>query len=281
MAKNYVKKSQEEKRQEVKNIMEQLEQGVAAVFTSDKYKECLSFFSKFHRYSFNNTILIAQQYPAASQVASFAAWQKLGGKIKKGSKAIKVLCPIPYSYKVEVENTKGEIKEKIVSGVRFKLGNVFDISQVEGVDIPKLTKPLKGNSKELKNLIREIRKKSHTPIYVSAALNDKPENGYYNLVEKNIYIKECLDDAHKLKTIIHELAHSILHNDMKNYTREEAEVQAESVAFVVCNAIGIDTKEYSFGYIASWSTGKDIKELKNSLNIIEKTSKQIIEFIEG
>lgn len=279
MNKNYKGKSKEEKREEVKNIMNTLEAGVKNVFSSEKYKECLAFFSKFHNYSFNNSILIAMQCPQASQVASFATWKKLGIKVKKGSKAIKILCPVPYSYIKEEDTDEGK-KEVTKSGLTFKLGNVFDVSQTDG-EAPSLVNKLKGNSDEMKNLIEKIIKKSDIPIEIDAALNDKPENGYYSLVKNDIHIKESLDDAHKIKTIVHELAHSKLHSlDKKGYTRNEAEVQAESVAFVTCNYIGLDTSDYSFGYIASWSSGKNTKELKASLNIIEKASKELISFIE-
>lgn len=278
MTKNYIKKSREEKQHEIKEAMETLKAGVAAVFTSENYKKALEFFSQFHNYSFNNCILIAAQAPDATQVASFAAWKKMGGKIKKGSKAIKVLCPIPYAKKVEVIKENGDVEEEIKNGITFRLGNVFDISQVEGIEAPTIAAPLKGNSEQLKKLISKIIEGSNVPIVIDPELNKKSENGYYHLKNKDIHIKESLDDTHKVKTIIHELAHSILHSELK-CTRREAEVQAESVAFIVCSRMGIDTSDYSFGYIASWSSGKNIKELKSSLDLIEKTSKKIIAVI--
>ena len=275
--KKYEGKTTEQKREEVKSIVKNLEEGVKNVFNTEEYKKALQFFSKFHQYSMNNSILIAMQMPDASVVGSFQHWKTVGAKVKKGSKAIKILCPVKYNY--EVENEDGTIEQK--SGMTFRLGNVFDISQTDA-KVPSLTKELKGNNSEINTLIQKIISSYDKKIVIDAALNKKKENGYYSLLEDDIHIKENLDDCHKLKTIIHEMAHSILHTiDEKKYTRNECEVQAESVAYVTCNYLGIDSSNYSFGYIAGWSTGKTIKELKSSLNLIEKTSKKIISFIEG
>lgn len=292
--KKYSKKSKEERKAEMDRVLETLEQGVKSVFTSENYINYLKFFSQFHNYSFNNVIMILMQYPTASRVASFRTWNKLGLKVKKGSKGIKVLVPIPYSYtKEEVvtdefnnprydKNGKEMVEETEVKGLTFRLGNVFDISQVEGdVEIPTLAKELQDNPKQLEEAIESLIRASEVPINYDYSLSSETAYGYYDLNEKAIYLRADLNSMHLFKTLIHEKAHSMLHNkDQNKYTREEAEVQAESTAFVVCNCLGFDTSTYSFGYIASWSKNKELKELKESLKVIADTSNEILRWIE-
>ena len=291
-SKKYPKKTKEERKQEMDQALKTLEQGVKDVFTSENYRNYLKFFSQFHNYSFNNVIMILMQYPTASKVASFRTWNKLGLKVKKGSKGIKVLVPIPYSYvKEEVvtdefNNVRYDkdgnkvVEETEVNGLTFRLGNVFDISQVEG-EIPTLTNELLDNPKQLEEAIEALIKTSSVPINYDYTLNSQTAYGYYSLVEKAIYLRPDLNSMHMFKTLVHEKAHSMLHNkDQNKYTREEAEVQAESTAFVVCNCLGFDTSEYSFGYIASWSKNKELKELKESLKVIADTSNEILKWIE-
>ena len=288
----YIKKSKEEKKKEIDDILKQLEEGVKNVFTSENYLNYLKFFSQFHNYSFNNVIMILMQYPKASRVASFKTWNKLGLKVKKGSKGIKVLVPINYTYKKEkaitdeFNNVKLDINGKEMTeevemqGLTFKLGNVFDISQVDG-EIPTLTNELKDNPKCLEEAIESLIKTSDVPINYDYTLNSETAYGYYSLSEKAIYLRPDLNSMHMFKTLVHEKAHSMLHNkDQNKYTREEAEVQAESTAFVVCNSLGFDTSEYSFGYIASWSENRELKELKESLKVIADTSNEILKWIE-
>lgn len=291
-SKKYPKKSSEERKLEMDQALETLENGVKEVFTSENYRNYLKFFSQFHNYSFNNVIMILSQYPTASKVASFKTWNKLGLKVKKGSKGIKILVPIPYSYtKEEVvtdefnqvkydKNGNKVIEETEVKGLTFRLGNVFDISQVDG-EVPTLTNELQDNPKQLEKAIESLIRTSTTPINYDYSLNSQTAYGYYSLIEKAIYLRADLSSMHTFKTLIHEKAHSMLHNkDQHNYTREEAEVQAESIAFVVCNCLGFNTSEYSFGYIASWSKNKELKELKTSLKVIAETSNEILKWIE-
>lgn len=289
----YTKKTKEERKQEMDQALDTLEQGVKGVFTSENYLNYLKFFSQFHNYSFNNVIMILMQYPTASRVASFRTWNKLGLKVKKGSKGIKVLVPIKYSYTKEKAVTDeynhikrdlngNKITEEVeMSGLTFRLGNVFDISQVDG-KVPSLTNELKGNPKQLKRAVEALFKASNVPINYDYDLNSQTAYGYYSLSERAIYLRPDLNSMHIFKTLIHEKAHSMLHNkDQNKYTREEAEVQAESTAFVVCNCLGFDTSEYSFGYIASWSENKELKELKTSLKVIADTSNEILNWIES
>ena len=289
---NIGKKSKEKCKQEMDQALETLEKGVKDVFTSENYRNYLKFFSQFHNYSFNNVIMILMQYPTASKVASFRTWNKLGLKVKKGSKGIKVLVPIPYSY-VKEEAVTDEfnnvrydkdgnkvVEETEVKGLTFRLGNVFDISQVEG-EIPTLTNELLDNPKQLEEAIEALIKTSSVPINYDYTLNSQTAYGYYSLSERAIYLRPDLNSMHMFKTLVHEKAHSMLHNkDQNKYTREEAEVQAESTAFVVCNCLGFDTSEYSFGYIASWSKNKELKELKESLKVIADTSNEILKWIQ-
>ncbi len=220
-----------QKKQEVNKFMQDLENGVKGVFESGKYQEYLNFCSRFHNYSYGNIVLIMLQNPYASQVASFTTWNKLGFKIKKGSKALKILCPVKYNTIVEEDG-----EEVVKSHLYFKLGNVFDISQVEG-NKPSLVSELKGSDKEIKELIRYAINNSEVAITMDESLNNDTANGYYDLLSRDIHVKASLDDLHKLKTIIHELAHSILHCSLDNeLSRATKEVQAESIAYIVLEA---------------------------------------------
>ena len=220
-SKKYSKKTKEERKQEMDQALETLEKGVKDVFTSENYRNYLKFFSQFHNYSFNNVIMILMQYPTASKVASFRTWNKLGLKVKKGSKGIKVLVPIPYSYtKEEVvtdefNNVRYDkdgnkvVEETEVKGLTFRLGNVFDISQVEG-EIPTLTNELKDNPKQLEEAIENLIRTSDVPINYDYTLNSNTAYGYYSLIEKAIYLRADLSSMHMFKTLIHEKAHSML-----------------------------------------------------------------------
>lgn len=277
-------KTIEEKNQEMKAIIQTLENGVRDVFDSEKYKSFLQMCGKFHQYSFNNVLLILSQCPKAQVCSSYTTWKSMKMPVKKGEKGIKILCPITYSYKKKNSsnddgNTVEDTDTLVVQGVRFKIGHVFDVSQVEG-DLLTLTNELTDDTESLKKLVDEFINSSSVKVTFDSSLKKGGANGYYDLNTKSISLREGMSGMQTFKTLIHETAHSILH-DNKNvkYSRKEAEVQAESTAFVVCSALGLDTSEYSFGYIASWSSGKDIKELKDSISIIEKASKEILECI--
>jgi len=273
-------KTKKKKSLEMKNILETLENGIRDVFNSEKYKNYLDFCSKFHNYSFNNIILILSQCPNAKMWASYATWKSLKMPVRKGEKGIRILVPIPFNYEKKKDSDDEDEEETIiVKGVRFKVGHVFDVSQVEG-EIPELVDDLNLNPEYLDLIIDELIQNSTVPISYDPFLKKGDSNGYYNPITDAIALRKNMSSLQTFKTLIHETAHSILHNkNCKDYSRRECEVQAESVAYVVSATLGIDVSDYSFGYIASWSEGKDLKELRSSLSVIEKTSKEIIDWI--
>ncbi len=277
--------------EQIKEITEKLENGINDLFQSDKYRDYLNTMSKFHNYSFNNNLLISMQKPEATYVAGYDSWKKnFGRQVEKGEKAIKIIAPAPYKKIVErpvlkkdgtpVLKSDGkplmEKAEKIMPG--YRVTSVFDISQTTGPEIPKICKTLNASVEGFSELQDAISHYSAVPIEFTRI--DGPANGYYNNETKVITVKEGMSEAQTVKTSIHEVAHSLLHD--KDTGLEEAvdlrtkEVEAESVAYTVCKHYGIDTSDYSFGYIAGWSSGKDIKELKASLETIRQTANDMI-----
>lgn len=255
---------------EVKKAFNQIELGVKAVFESENYKKYLKTMSKFHKYSVNNSLLIMMQCPEASIVTGASKWKNdFNRMIKKGSKAIKILIPHPYKREIEED---GVLVEK--DFCYFTLGNVFDISQTEGEEFPSLCKELKGDSEEVKNLIKVLSKVSKFPIFYWNLKEDR--KGFFSSSDKKIVVKKGMSDLQTFKTLAHEIAHSRLHlkTDKGN---KQCEIEAESIAFVVANHFGIDTSEYSFPYIANWGKEKDSKELKSILANIQMEAKAIIE----
>ena len=243
---------------------------------------------KFHNYSVYNTMLIHLQNKDSTYVAGYNKWIELGRYVKKGSKAIKILAPVPHTQYVEQPKIdpltnkpikiNGEIvKEKVLkSWLSYKIVHVFDVSQTEGKALPSIAKELEGridNFKLLKNSIINI-----SPVPIEFNKIEGTSKGYYDPNNKLIKIKESMSEKQTIKTLIHELAHSKLHDNIIN--RNAAEIEAESIAYVVSNHFNIDTSSYSFQYIASWSKDKDLKELKSSLNTIIKASNEIISSIE-
>ena len=265
------------KEAERKEILSQLEDGVKAVFSSDKYTKFLEAYAKFHNYSVGNTIMILSQKPDAERVASFTTWKRMDRHIKKGEEGIKIIVPSPYTFEAKVE---GKDEPEEMTGMGFRTGYVFDISQTEGKPLPSLVTVLAEDSPEIKQVIETMVKTSDVPIYFDKPIKES-SNGYYHLTEHYIAIKPNLSDTQTFKTLVHEMAHSMLHGeDTEHLSAYEREVQAESVAYVVCHKYGVDTSDYSFGYIAVWSENKDMKELKSSLDTIGKCADQIIEKID-
>lgn len=276
-----------EEASEATDIMQKLELGVKSVFTSQDYLTYLKVISKFHRYSVNNCILIKMQMPAATMVAGENAWKRdFERHLKKGEHGITVLAPQEYKYFVnqkEIDSeTKKEVEKKVErKGIKFKQVNVFDVSQTEGKEIPFLAKELSFTVEQAKFFIDAITNiaAEKNVVLEFEKLNDR-KKGY--ATDGKIVINAGMSDGQTIKTAIHELAHSRMHNmaNEKTNDRRTKEVQAESVAFVVSDYFKIDTSEYSFPYIAAWSSGKDVNELKNSLNIIKKEAASIITDIE-
>ena len=279
-------------REKIKCITEKLEEGVRAVFTSHEYREYLNFLSKFHDYSYNNVILIKMQLPSASLVAGYGDWLKKHHRyVRKGEKAIRILAPTPYKKKKEmdvIDEHGNKSKEEVEVLVPcFKIVNVFDVSQTEGEPLPSLgVDELDGTVEQFDAFMDALKAVSPAPI----GYEDIPGNshGYYDHVERRIAIQEGMPQLQTLKTGIHEVAHAVLHawpEDGKKPKdgpdRHTREVQAESVAYTVCQHYGLETSDYSFAYIAGWSSGRDVKELKESLCVIRQTAHDLIAAIDA
>lgn len=259
---------------DIKAITEQLEQGVKEVFTSDKYIEYLQFMSKFTSYSFNNTMLIFLQKPNASLVAGYKSWQQKGRQVRKGEKGITILAPCPH--KKEIEDENGE--KQTISWTSFRAVSVFDVSQTDGAELPTgCITMLTGEVENYTDLVKKLEEIS--PVPVGYENIEGGANGYFNTAEKRIAIQEGMSQQQTIKTLIHEISHAILHDrdegEEKEADRNTREVQAESVAYTVCSMLGLDTSDYSFGYVAGWSSTKEVKELNESMEVIRKTAKDI------
>ena len=288
-------------KQKVKEITDKLEAGLNEIFESEKSTRYLSNMSKFHNYSFNNTLLIAMQKPEATLVAGYQAWQKnFERHVNKGEKAIRILAPAPYKIKEERdkldpvtgemmfdENGMPQKEETEVTIPAFRAVSVFDVSQTDGKPIPELeVNELLSTVEGYEDFVQALMNISPVPI----AFEDIPgdSKGYFSTAEKRIAVQENMSESQTLKTMVHEVAHSMLHDKEVNQSmdipvkdRNTKEVEAESVAFTVCQHFGIDTSDYSFGYIAGWSSGRNMKELKSSLDTIRKTASELITGIEG
>lgn len=290
-------KSAKSTQNKMNEIPQMLEEGVRKVFESDNYKNYLNIMSKFHNYSINNTLLIARQNPDATLVAGFKSWEKnFGRHVKKGEKGIKILAPSPYKKKVLVElvdpvsreimldiNGNPVKEETEVNMTAYRIVSVFDVSQTEGNPLPQIgVAELTGNVDEYELFVEALKQSTSVPI--SFENISGVAKGYYNPVTASIAVKAGMPESQTVKTMIHEIAHSILHNDIldeaEKKDRQTKEVEAESVAYTVCQHFGIDTSDYSFGYIAGWSSSKETEELKQSLETIQKTASGLINDIE-
>lgn len=280
----------------VKEITDKLESGIKELFEGEKFKEYLNTMSKFHNYSFNNTMLIAMQKPDATLVAGFNSWKnKFERSVNKGEKGIQIFAPAPYKIKKEqikldpdtdlpVLGKDGKpIKEEVeVTIPAFKVVSVFDVSQTSGKELPTLgADELSGNVKDYEKFFNAVREASPVPIKFDNI--DGTAKGFYHHEDKSITIKENMSEVQTIKTAIHEIAHAKLHDrDLKKSDiekpkdRSTEEVEAESIAYTVCQHFGIDTSDYSFAYVASWGTGKDTPELKASLETIRSTASELI-----
>lgn len=260
---------------DIKEITEQLKQGVKDVFASDKYKEYLDFMGKFHDYSVNNIILIMMQKPDATFVAGYKAWQtKFNRQVRKGEKSLTIIAPCPHKKKIIDDN--GEERDIIWNS--FRTVSVFDISQTDGEEIPSYINKLDGDVNNFEILFKKLQEVSPVKVIIDDIKGNA--NGYFRDAENVIVVKKGMSEQQTIKTTVHEIAHAFLHNkDGEEYEadRQTREVQAESIAYVVCNMLGLDTAEYSFGYIAGWSKDKEAEELNKSMEVIRKTANMIID----
>lgn len=288
--------------QQVREITDKLEQGIKELFESEKFKEYLTTMSKFYNYSFNNTLLIAMQKPDATLIAGYTSWQRnFDRHVMKGEKGIKILAPAPYKAQEEREkidpatqkpvlDADGKPVTETVEVMRpaFKVVSVFDVSQTDGKELPDIAvDELTGSVENYAAFFEALKQESPVPI----SFEDIPggAKGYFSHVENRIAIQEGMSEIQTVKTAIHEIAHAKLHAikpDEKvapeeRKDRHTKEVEAESVAYTVCQRYGIETSDYSFGYIAGWSSDKDTKELKGSLETIRSTAAEMIESIDA
>lgn len=276
-------------------LMAKLEQGVQDLFLGERYEAYLKTMSQFHDYSVNNTILICMQRPDASYVAGYQAWQKnFKRQVRRGERGIKILAPCPYKVMVErkemdLQTQRPITKQVEITRVSFKPVTVFDISQTEGASLPQLgVYELTGNVEHYAAFLEALRAVSPYPVALEEITTGA--KGYCNYKEGRIAICKGMSQAQTVKTAIHEISHAKLHAPAVRETeasqggkpdRYTQEVEAESVAYVVCQHFGIDTSEYSFGYVAAWSSSRDAKELKASLETIRHTASTLISDIAG
>ncbi len=286
-------------KQRVQELTDKLEQGLQDLFNSDSYRNYLSTMSKFHNYSFNNTLLIAMQKPDATLVAGYKAWQKnFERHVNKGGKAIRILAPAPYKIKEErdkIDPVTQELlldkdgnpqKEEVeITIPAFRAVSVFDVAQTDGKPIPELAaKELLSDVEGSQDMIHAVEAISPVPIELEEIAGDS--KGYYDREAKRIAVQENMSESQTLKTMIHEVAHSKLHSkeveqdEQMRKDRNTKEVEAESIAYTVCQHFGVDTSDYSFGYIAGWSSGRDTKELRASMDTIRRTASELITGIE-
>ena len=289
--------------EKLKEITDRLEQGITELFDSERYKEYLRVMSKFHNYSFNNTLLIAMQKPDASLIAGFTAWKnQFQRNVKKGEKGIKIIAPSPFKIKQETEKIdpqtqkpvigrdgKPVTEEKEITIPAYKVVSVFDVSQTEGRELPNIAvDALTGDVEQYSDFFAALEKTSPVPIGFEKI--EGGAHGYYHLEDKRIALDEGMSELQTLKTAIHEIAHAKLHDIDLNASKDEQqprvdrrtrEVEAESVAYTVCQHYGLDTSDYSFGYVAGWSSGRELAELKSSLETIRSAAADIINSIDG
>lgn len=305
MGKTFKKRSNEEKRQEIEKITKELDEQVGKIFDSENYKKYLKTMSKFHNYSFNNTLLIALQRPDASLVAGFNAWKNnFHRNVKRGEKGIKILAPAPVKKETEVEMLDPVTNKRVldehgnprmetvqVTIPLYKVAYVYDVAQTEGEELPSLgVNELTNRVNGYNRLIKAI--ESVSPVPVSYEDIEGSAKGYYSLQDKKIVVKAGMSESQTLKTLIHETAHSLLHDkegskiegieDADKKTKSTIETEAESTAYTVMSYFNLDGQvgDYSFSYIATWAADKELKELKASMETIRKTASFIITGIE-
>lgn len=294
-------------KERIKEITAGIEKGIMELFESDRYRNYLTTMSRFHKYSLNNVMLIHAQRPNATLVAGFSKWKNSFGRhVKKGEKGIQILAPTPYKIKVDKEKLDPDTKlpmlddegkpiteEKEVTIPMFKVVSVFDVSQTDGKPLPQISFSLTGDVAQYEVFMEALRRTSQVPITIEPM--EPGMDGYFHLEKQAIFLREGMSQVQTVCAAIHEMAHSRLHNYEKmteladdgetilvpgEKDRNTEEVEAESISYAVCQYFGIETADNSFGYIATWSQGKELKELRASLETINKTSSELITGIE-
>ncbi len=286
----------ENQREKLQQLTDKLQDGVRQVFESERYTEYLKVMSRFHRYSYRNSLLIAMQNPNATMVASYGKWQELGRQVQRGEKAIQILAPTPYKTKKEMDvidqesqmpvlNADGSVmtEEVEITIPAFRIANVFDVSQTEGRPLPTLFDNLEGDVNGFRNFMKAMESAAPVPIGYER-MDDK--DGYYDQVKKQIFLRDDMSERQTVAAVIHETSHAMLHDIDMDHLRESLkargkdqqtiEVEAESIAYMVSQYYGIETGENSFGYIAMWSKNKELPELMASLEIICDTAGEMI-----
>ena len=275
-------------------LTDRLENGIKELYASGRYAEYLRAMSKFHRYSFGNALLILFQCPTATRVAGYTTWKRdFGRNVKRNEKGIQILAPCPtqrYIWKEVIDPNTGKVlcnpdgsprkETQLVTITRFKVATVFDVSQTEGKELPTLgVTRLTGDVENFAAIYDKLTSLSPVPVEVDICPGEA--NCYFSSAENRIVLRSGMSQIQTIKTLVHEIAHAKLHDARavppeERKQRREKEVEAESIAYVVCQHFGIDTSEYSFGYVAGWSRGKEMEELKSSLDLIHSTAGEMI-----
>ncbi len=272
-----------DRKQQISEIAQMLTEGVKEVFSSGRYAEWLNTMTKFHTYSLRNQMLIFLQNPNASHVAGFNKWKELGRSVDRGEHGIRILAPAPYKTKELLTNDEnGEPlkppREIEVTHMAFKPAYVFDVSQTHGRELPELAHRLEGDVKDFDSIFKALETVSPYPISFEEIKGGA--NGYCSYNERKIVIREGLSMEQTVKTAVHEIAHSIMHIPLIERDRTLFEIQAESIAYIVCRHFGIDTSQYSFGYVAGWAQDKELRVLTASLDEIESVANELISNLE-
>ena len=281
----------------VAELTEKLESGVLDIYASDNYAQYISAMAKFHSYSFGNALLILMQRPDASRVAGFNTWKQLGRQVKRGEKGIMILAPCNFSAVLEYEKIDPKTgrailgpdgqpmtKKMPINPNRFKIVHVFDMSQTEGRELPQIgVSELSGEVEDFSGIYERL--VSISPLPVEQVDFPGPAKGYCSFMENRVVVRPGMSQTQTIKTLVHEIAHAKLHepkdilDETEQRKKRQKEVEAESIAYVVCQYYGIDTSDYSLGYVAGWSKGTELAELKASLDTIHRTAGEIIDAI--
>lgn len=281
----------------VAELTERLENGVKELYASDNYAQYITAMAKFHHYSFGNALLILFQCPQATNVAGYNTWKQLGRQVKKGEKGIMILAPCNFRASLQrekIDPLTGQallgpdgkpLTEKVkISPNRFKIAHVFDLSQTEGRELPQIgVSELTGDVADYNGIYNRLTALSPLPVVQEDF--QRSAKGYTSFTENRIVVKPGMSQVQTIKTLVHEITHAKLHkpDDILDVPRQDErrrkEVEAESIAYVVCQHFGIDTTDYSLAYVAGWSKGRELTELKGSLNIIHATAGEIIDAI--